>query len=161
MCRAVLEILLLSRAWQLVRAGVRLVPLQSKIFFTFFSGWKKQRYLLMHRDAFTHLYTIRCWTWCCFPSRNDGFLLFLARGQPSMFCSSTRANQEISMFLSLHQTSLEKSPLKTKKKELRRQQLEPARCCGFSSEWRENEPVSLRRNMAFFPTCVCALTIGL
>lgn len=71
--------------------------------------------LLMLRDAFTHFYTIKCWRWCCFPSRNLEFFPFLARGQTSRFCSSTRAYQKISMFLSLHQTSLEKSPSKTKK----------------------------------------------
>lgn len=39
-CRALSEILLLFWAWQLVRAGAKDVPLESKVFSTFFSVWK-------------------------------------------------------------------------------------------------------------------------
>lgn len=92
LCRAIwrssLEILLDSRAWQLVRVNV---PLQSKIFSTFFSVWKDSFFILMPRDAFTHIYTIKCWMWCCIPNRNLGFLPFLARGQP---CRFTALSQE-------------------------------------------------------------------
>lgn len=89
LCRAIPEILQISRAWLLVR--VKDVPLQSKVFSTFFSVWKDSCFILMPRDAFTHIYTIKCWRWCCVPSRNLGFLPFLARGQP---CRFTALQQE-------------------------------------------------------------------
>lgn len=61
--------------WQLVRAGVKDAPSQSKVFPAFSVFGKTMVYiLLMHRDAFTHLYTIKCWGWCCFPRRILGFL---------------------------------------------------------------------------------------
>lgn len=116
-------------------------------------------FLLMHRDAFTHLYTIKCWRWCCFPRRIPGFLpswVEVSHAGLLLFNKSMLADLDVFVFAS---NITGKIAVKNKKR------AHAAAVCTHQMLWlllwAERKPVSLRRNMAFFPMCDYALTIGL
>lgn len=77
-------------SWSKLEPKMFLYSSKSSPLFSVF-GKTAVSFLLMRRDAFTHLYTIKCWMCSCIPSRNLGFLPFLAQGQP---CRFTALQQE-------------------------------------------------------------------